>query len=155
MCILQNDRSQKCANQIDIRRFDELRRPFIKKKKENTERREEEKKKKATIRIPLNLLRILASSLLILFSSASLLLQLRISEIKTAKPRMPSPFTAGILTSADFKKTDPKTPAAVYPSPQYRSGNHSNIYLLSKFAPYLNSNSSNKRRLHWPRTNIY
>ena len=47
---------------------------------------------------PLNLERMLASSLLIRFTSASLLLQLRMSEMKTARPRIPSPFTAGIFS---------------------------------------------------------
>ena len=45
----------------------------------------------------LNFDRILANSLLIRFTSASLLLQFRMSEIKTARPRIPSPLTAGIL----------------------------------------------------------
>ena len=44
----------------------------------------------------LNFDRILANSLLIRFTSASLLLQFRMSEIKTARPRIPSPLTAGI-----------------------------------------------------------
>ena len=46
--------------------------------------------------LTLNFDRILANSLLIRFTSASLLLQFRMSEIKTARPRIPSPLTAGI-----------------------------------------------------------
>ena len=38
-----------------------------------------------------------ANSLLIRLISASLLLQLRMSEMKTARPRIPSPRTAGIM----------------------------------------------------------
>ena len=47
----------------------------------------------------LNLLLMLASSLLILLISASLLLQFLMSDMKTARPRMPSPRTAGIVIS--------------------------------------------------------
>lgn len=50
--------------------------------------------------LPLNFDLIFASSLLTRRISLSLLLQFRISEIKTAKPRMASPFVLGI-----FKKT--------------------------------------------------
>ena len=47
--------------------------------------------------LTLNLDLIFASSLLILLTSASLLLQFLMSEMKTARPRMPSPLTAGML----------------------------------------------------------
>ena len=47
--------------------------------------------------IPLNFDRMFASSLLIRLISASLLLQFLISEIKTDKPRIESPFGAGIF----------------------------------------------------------
>ncbi len=47
--------------------------------------------------VPLNLERIFANSLFIRFISASLLLQFRMSDINTARPRIESPFGAGIL----------------------------------------------------------
>ncbi|RNA15637.1 hypothetical protein BpHYR1_013336 [Brachionus plicatilis] len=46
---------------------------------------------------PLNLVRMLASSLLIRFISASRLLQLRMSDMNTLRPRIPSPLTGGVI----------------------------------------------------------